>query len=605
MAVIGTAEAENHVQHGTDTAAVGTDNRDMGSRLDGEVEVLDEADAPAIAKGELAPDDAGALGAGGMDLAVLAFDFEVHDVAELVHGGHGVVPGFEFLAELHEVACDACDDELTGDELTEGELLTDDKVAADSEESGAGQDLDGKESADLSEDDAEMATAGVDVVRGKLVGAIHGEFVSAGAFEEHGELSDLLEPMDDLVLRHGFIDGGADGTPTKDENDQDEHDGQHGGKSKEVGVEEAQEDHADQATEDDVDAVQQEERRAFLDGGDVEESIDQLRCVDAVQGGGADTGEAVGEVGSDPDKEPPLDDIGDVVLKALHNGGNREGDQEGCSQDEQRLNVGGGLSAEGEIADHGIDGQGGGEEEDARDDTEEEEEPDVGHLSLEQGEKSLGGSDVRVGLGVAMAVVAQRGAGEVSHRLGGTIGVDNADLDLFVGAAETKKAGQLLPGDGTPVPGVVAVSDAGSEPAGVADDDPAFTDPAPCDDRGLGSRLPNGLAEGHAGGFDRHGDLGGSGDELLQGLLVFPEGVLNGDANALLIKSLIGHAGELTEGAEPAADVGRRGRLSGGSRRWRGLTGGRVGSGRRIEIVVHEGGSQPRGDGTGNLTSLG
>ena len=102
-----------------------------------------------------------------------------------------------------------------------------------------------------------MAAASVDVIRGQLVRSIHGQLVAARTFEEHWKLRDLLEPVHDLVLGDRLVNGCADRTAPEDEDHNDQQHSEEGGKSKEVGVKEAQEHHPDQSPKDHIHAVEQ------------------------------------------------------------------------------------------------------------------------------------------------------------------------------------------------------------------------------------------------------------------------------------------------------------------------------------------------------------
>ena len=84
----------------------------------------------------------------------------------------------------------------------------------------------------------------------------------------------------------------------------------------------------------------------------------------AIQSGRPDAWQAIGKIGGDPHKEPTLNHIRNVILETLHNRRDREGDEQGCRENEQRLNVGGGLSTEGQIAHHSIHRKRGREEQD-------------------------------------------------------------------------------------------------------------------------------------------------------------------------------------------------------------------------------------------------
>ncbi len=119
------------------------------------------------------------------------------------------------------------------------------------------------------------------------------------------------------------------------------------GKDEEQGIEQREEDHPDDAADEEVDPLEEEQGGALLDGDDVEEAVDELWGVDVVEAGGLDAGKPVGEVGGGAHEDAALDDVGDDVLVDVDDGLDGEGGDEGDREDDEGLQVGGGLGSEG------------------------------------------------------------------------------------------------------------------------------------------------------------------------------------------------------------------------------------------------------------------
>ena len=247
-----------------------------------------------------------------------------------------------------------------------------------------------------------MGTTGVEVAAGEEVGAVEGELASTGALEKVGEVGDFLEPSGDGVLADRFLDARLHCAAAESKDHETNQREQDEVKGEEGRVIEAQHDHPDDSREDKVDAVEEEQRRAFLDGQDIEEPVHQFRRMDPVGGRSRDAGESVSEVGGKPDEDPSLDDLGEVMLDGAHEGEQAEKGEQCSRQDDERLNVDLLLAAEGDVVDHRVYGQGNGEVQDAGDDREQDDRPYVGHFRAQQPHQTPMRSGMLFGVGVAV-----------------------------------------------------------------------------------------------------------------------------------------------------------------------------------------------------------
>ena len=205
--------------------------------------------------------------------------------------------------------------------MAEGELLIDDEPAADTEQGGAGDDLENQESRDLAHEDFEVSATGFEVGASQVIGTIGGELVAARAFEETGAAGDFLEPTHDTVFAEGLGDAGSDGTPSEDKNDEGEEGEENEAEGEEERMVEAKHDHPDDRAEYQIDSGEEEEGGVFLHRHHIEEAVDEFRGVDAIDGAQVDSGDSVGEVGGHADEKPALDDFDDVVLESSESGG--------------------------------------------------------------------------------------------------------------------------------------------------------------------------------------------------------------------------------------------------------------------------------------------
>jgi hypothetical protein len=255
------------------------------------------------------------------------------------------------------------------------------------------------------------------------------------AFEQDGVCGDLFEPVDELVFEEGFADAGGDGTTAEGEEDDGEEGEEDGGEGEEDGVVEGEEDEASGAAEHEVDAVEEEEGGGFLGGDDFHETVDHFWGMDFVEGRGVEAWESVGEVGGGADEDAALDDFSDVVLEAADDGLDEEECEEGERECDEGLEVGFLFGAEGEVADDGVDGEGGGEVEEAGEEGEDEEHSDGVLFEGEEGEEaSLGG-----GVMVVVGVWGEVGCGEG--------GFEEGEANGIIGGLDAEGAGEVGAGD--------------------------------------------------------------------------------------------------------------------------------------------------------------
>ena len=396
------AESEQDIgEEGSGFAFVGGE----GSFLSGLQDDIGHGDGLACGGGDdeaVGFDGGGRMECGGFSGGGL--DGEVEHVSELVHGGHDVVPSFEFFPEFAEGSDDAGHDDFAGDELAEGELLADDEPSADAEEGCAGEDLQREEACDLAHENPEVGGPGFEVGVDEGRGFRGGEGEAAATFEEDGVGGDLFEPVDELVFEEGFADTGGDGAAAECEEDDGEEGEEDGGEGEQDGVVQGEEDESGGAAEHEIDAVEEEEGGGFLGGDDFHETVDHFWGVDFVERGGVQPREAVCEVGGGADEDAALDDFGDVVLEATDDGLDEEECEEGEGEGDEGLEVGFLFGSEGEVADDGVDGEGGGEVEEAGEEGEDEEHPDGILFEGEEGEEAALGGGVMMVVGMGCEV---------------------------------------------------------------------------------------------------------------------------------------------------------------------------------------------------------
>lgn len=159
---------------------------------------------------------------------------------------------------------------------------------------------------------------------------------------------------------------------------------------------EPENDHADDGAENEIDACEKEEGGVFLHRHHIEEAVDEFRSVDAVNGAQVDSGDAVREVGGHADEESALDDFDDVVLQSSEGGGDGETDEKDGGENEKSLKERSALSAEGNVTDQGVDGEGECQVEQAGDQTEQDDGPDIRQLRAHETEETPSGGNVRV-----------------------------------------------------------------------------------------------------------------------------------------------------------------------------------------------------------------
>jgi len=213
-----------------------------------------------------------------------------------------------------------------------------------------------------------------------------------------------------------------------------------------------------------------------------------------------------------------LDDLGDVVLEGEDEGLQDEADSQDLGDDNEGLDVGGGLGTEGEIGDDGVDGEGEGEVEGAGEDGEDEEGEDVLAFWLEDAEEAFEGGEVAVAVMAVVIMAATAGGCGVAEELlafaffgvdaggfGGSFRLNDGVFDWFVDAFEAEVLGELGARDGG---GgffvIVVVGDPDFEGGGPGDDEVFFGGFAPEDNGVVGVGVPDGAGDRFesSGGFE-------------------------------------------------------------------------------------------------------
>ena len=422
------AHRGDEVEQGTATTALGAAQGDAVTGGDLEAHFLEEFTAARVGEADPAQGDRRAGRGTRRDFPTLAVGVEVDQVAQFIDGGQGVIPGLELLAELGDGGDHGADDEVARDELAKRELLAEHQAPADDQEGGRGEHLEGQQADDLPHEHAEMPTAVREVAARKLVGAGRGELQPRRPLEEPRVAGDLLQPAHHCVLAPRLGQAGGNRAPAEHE----DHEGQAAEDDEHVGEQEgmveAQHQQADDGADDDVDAVEQEHRRALLDGDHVEEAVDHLGRVHPIEGLGLHARQAPRHVRGEPHEDAALDVLRDHVLQAADDGREDEAAAERKRDEDQRLLEGRRLGAEGEVADHAVDRERQGEVEQSGDQAEDEDGRDVGDFGLHQPEEAAHGGGMVAELGV---VVAREPFGRERRR-------DERHLDLGLGRSQAE-----------------------------------------------------------------------------------------------------------------------------------------------------------------------
>ena len=425
-------QAEDDIQQRTRARAVRSGDAGARAGPDVKAPLGKKRRSIQVAKGKPLGDHLrAALAALGL-LAVFALDWQIDDVAELVHRGHRVVPRLEFLPELCERGDDGAQDEFARDELAERDLLADDEPSADTEQPGRGEYLEGEQPGDLPHEDAEVGGARRDVFGCELVGLFVGHGVPAGSLEEQGKVRDLLEPVHEVILHPRFLDAGLHRAASANpQDDHDEHQ-QHRREQQQDRMVKRQQQHADESAQDEIHAIEQEQCGAFLHGDHIEKAVHQFGRVDVVECLGLHPRQPVREVRGCAHEDAPLDDVGDVVLEAIDDGLQRQAREERDGEHDEGLQIRRLLAAEREIAHDGIHRERHGQIQDSREDGENEQRPHVLLFGAEESEEPLHGTGVGVFTAVRTMVAVR------THPVRRPLGLNDAGFDDVVDSTEAE-----------------------------------------------------------------------------------------------------------------------------------------------------------------------
>ena len=230
-----------------------------------------------------------------------------------------------------------------------------------------------------------MPFAGHDIGIGQTVGAVEGELAAAAKTKRVRALGNLFQPGGHVELRVALVDArpyASDPQHDQHEDDQDDH---HGCKGEQVRVVERQHDQADDGDHHDADAVDEQGCHRFLHRRNLEEPVDDVGGITAVESLHLGPREVVGKGIGRPHEETALEALRDEGLQCAEHGGNKEK----CKHHERQHEHGPEQNAEGDRVDERLDRgrHDDGKEADAQGKRQERQE--VGTLEPQQGGKPL------------------------------------------------------------------------------------------------------------------------------------------------------------------------------------------------------------------------
>ena len=177
------------------------------------------------------------------------------------------------------------------------------------------------------------------VVTCNLVSALIGQAVSARPLEKEGKRRNFLKPVDQLIFGLGLGNAGLNGpTAQRPENEPDQPE-EHSDKKQKRRMIKSQENHPRQGPENQVHTIQEQQGRAFLGGNGIQKAIYQLRRVNVVQSLGLHARQSVSEIRGDPDEDPPLQYLGNIILECTDDRLQGETREKGDTENHQGLDV--------------------------------------------------------------------------------------------------------------------------------------------------------------------------------------------------------------------------------------------------------------------------
>ena len=323
-----------------------------------------------------------------------AIQRDVDQVAQLVHGGHSVVPRLELLSELRDRGHDRGHDDLGGHELAKRELLVQHQPATHTKQQRACQDLQREKPRDLPKQHTEMLRTGLQITTNQIIGPALGHLHPARALEHARMPRELLEPVHHLILADRLADAGRNRAAAKHEDDQGDRSQQKQRESQQERVIEGEHREPDRGVQHQVDAGQQQHRSALLHRDHVQEAVHQLRRVHAAKRLHVHRRQPGREIRGQPNEDAPLDHLGDHVLDRAECACDSETDEQHQRDRGERLQERSALRAEGQVAHEAVDGQRKRQIEQARDRAEHRDRPQLRLLGPHQRDQSADGRHV-------------------------------------------------------------------------------------------------------------------------------------------------------------------------------------------------------------------
>ena len=243
--------------------------------------------------------------------------FEVEHVAHLVERRQGVVHHVNLKNELFDRPDGEDDDDFSGHELADVNLLGNEQPATDAQQGGRNQGFEHHEPPRLGDQHPEVGVARAEVAVKQVVGAAQGQPLAPGQPKAAHRAGHVFEPGHHavLVLALGDARAQAPGAGHGYQGVEQQHQQQPEGD--EDGMIKGEQHQPEQDLQARGRKVYQHGGQALLQGGHVEQAVHELGQVLALQGLGAHPGQAHGEVEGHPRHEPLLDVLDQVQLHNL------------------------------------------------------------------------------------------------------------------------------------------------------------------------------------------------------------------------------------------------------------------------------------------------
>ena len=339
-----------------------------------------------------------------------------------------------------------------------------------------------------------MLAARIQIAAHQIIGAGQRECRATRPLEQQRMPRDLLEPFHQLILAHRFSNAGRKRPATAHEHDGGQGQQQRHREAQQERVIEREHRKADGRTQHQVDAREQQQRRALLHRHHFQEAVHQLRRVHALQRCQIHVRQSMRKVRGQPHEDASLHHLGCHMLDGPKRPSHRQAHEQHQRDGQQRLHEWSAAGAERQIAHEGVHGQRQCQIQQARDRAEDADRPQFGRLRPHERQQSAHRRGRCIATMPAIGGIAVR-----MHRRVGQRHRHDSELLQFVLPRLPKRARDLaLPhGDGAGF-GRVTAPDARGQGAMSAQHEPALSGRGPGNDGHGRIRHPRRLRHRHA-----------------------------------------------------------------------------------------------------------